>query len=83
MFPGDGRSYLFGKTAATKNSEGGYDLDAKPKDDEFEGGRDKMKMGLDPMMILMAAITIMTATAMTMVVVAARIPAMTRILIVN
>ncbi len=33
------------KLPATKNSEGGYDLDAKPKDDEFEGGRDKDEDG--------------------------------------
>jgi len=29
------------KLPATKNSEGGYDLDAKPKDEEFEGGNEK------------------------------------------
>jgi hypothetical protein len=29
------------KLPATKNSEGGYDLDAKPKEEEFEGGSDK------------------------------------------
>ena len=26
------------KIPATKNSEGGYDVESKPKDDEFEGG---------------------------------------------
>ena len=33
----DEATYLV-KLPATKNSDGGYDLDAKPKDDEFEGG---------------------------------------------
>ena len=33
----DEATYLV-KLPATKNSEGGYDLDAKPKEDEFEKG---------------------------------------------
>jgi hypothetical protein len=33
----DEATYLV-KLPATKNSEGGYDLDAKPKEDEFERG---------------------------------------------
>jgi hypothetical protein len=45
----DEATYLV-KLPATKNSEGGYDLDAKPKEDEFErekGGEDEFGGGGD------------------------------------